>query len=143
MSATPASAPRSTAGRCRCDTSCKNGDQVEIILSDAQTPPAAWESVVVTGKARSAIRRATKEAVRKQYMALGRDIVKAAFERMGKTYSDSALAAILPKLGQKCVEDLLTAVGRGETTAGEVIRRRRSGCRQGGPAQAAHHHAHR
>ena len=99
----------------------KNGDEVEITLSDAQTPPAAWESAVITGKARSAIRRATKEAVRKQYMALGRDIVKAAFERMGKTYSDSALAAVLPKLGQKCVEDLLTAVGRGETTASEVI----------------------
>ena len=89
----------------------KNGDEVEIILSDAQTPPAAWESAVITGKARSAIRRATKEAVRKQYLALGRDIVKAAIERLGKTYADSGLAPVLPKLGQKCVEDLLTAVG--------------------------------
>ncbi len=99
----------------------KNGDEVEIILSEAQTPPAAWESAVITGKARSAIRRATKEAVRKQYFALGRDIVKAAFERMGKTYTDSALAALLPKLDQKCVDDLLTAVGRGEITAGDVV----------------------
>ena len=99
----------------------KNGDEVEIILSEAQTPPAAWESAVITGKARSAIRRATKEAVRKQYLALGRDIVKAAIERIGKAYADSALAAILPKLGQKCVDDLLTAVGRGDITAVEVI----------------------
>ncbi|TIL44730.1 MAG: bifunctional (p)ppGpp synthetase/guanosine-3',5'-bis(diphosphate) 3'-pyrophosphohydrolase, partial [Mesorhizobium sp.] len=48
-------------------TELKNGDEVEIIRSKAQVPPAAWESVVVTGKARSAIRRATKNAIRKQY----------------------------------------------------------------------------
>jgi (p)ppGpp synthase/HD superfamily hydrolase len=38
-----------------------NGDEVEIVTSKGQTaPPAAWESVVVTGKARAAIRRATR-----------------------------------------------------------------------------------
>ncbi len=98
-----------------------NGDEVEIVLSQAQTPPAAWESAVITGKARSAIRRATKEAVRKQYHSLGRDIMKAAFERMGKPYADSGLVAVLPRLSQKNVEDLLTAIGRGEITADEVV----------------------
>jgi guanosine-3',5'-bis(diphosphate) 3'-pyrophosphohydrolase len=99
----------------------KNGDEVEIILAEAQTPPAAWESAVITGKARSAIRRATKEAVRKQYLTLGRDIVKMALERMGKPYSDNVLGAALPRLNQKCVEDVLTAVGRGEIKAAEVL----------------------
>ncbi len=34
-----------------------NGDEVEILTSKAQqAPPAAWESIVVTGKARAAIR---------------------------------------------------------------------------------------
>ncbi|MGO9170842.1 MAG: RelA/SpoT family protein [Rhodomicrobium sp.] len=99
----------------------KNGDEVEIILSDAQTPPAAWEGAVITGKARSAIRRATKEAVRKQYLSLGRDIMKAAIERTEKPYADSVLAPALPRLGQKSVEDLLTAVGRGEISADEVL----------------------
>ena len=53
----------------------KNGDEVVIITSDAQTPPPAWQNIVVTGKARSAIRRATREAMRKQYSNLGRDIL--------------------------------------------------------------------
>ena len=53
-------------------TELKNGDEVEIIRSKAQVPPAAWESMVVTGKARAAIRRATKNAIRKQYSGLGR-----------------------------------------------------------------------
>lgn len=55
-----------------------NGDEVEIVRSDAQTPPAAWEAVVVTGKARAAIRRATRSAVRAQYAGLGRQIVQRA-----------------------------------------------------------------
>jgi guanosine-3',5'-bis(diphosphate) 3'-pyrophosphohydrolase len=99
----------------------KNGDEVEIILSDGQTPPTAWEGVVMTGKARSAIRRATRDAVRKQYLNLGRDIIKAALERAGKSYASTDLTAALPRLGQKSVEDLLTAVGRGETNAVEVL----------------------
>ena len=99
----------------------KNGDEVEIILSDAQTPPAAWEGAVITGKARSAIRRATKDVVRKQYLSLGRDIMKAALGRAGKS-GDTDLTPVLPRLGQRSVEDLLTAVGRGETTADEVLK---------------------
>ena len=59
-----------------------NGDEVEIITSKAQTaPPAAWESIVVTGKARAAIRRATRAAVRTQYAGLGRRIVERLFQR--------------------------------------------------------------
>ena len=52
-------------------TELNNGDEVEIIRSKAQVPPAAWEEIVVTGKARAAIRRATKNAIRKQYSGLG------------------------------------------------------------------------
>ena len=47
-------------------TDLENGDEVEIIRSRAQTPPAAWEGLAVTGKARAAIRRATRMAVRNQ-----------------------------------------------------------------------------
>ena len=43
-----------------------NGDEVEIARSDGASQPAAWESLVVTGKARSAIRRATRSAGRRQ-----------------------------------------------------------------------------
>ena len=45
-------------------TRLANGDEVEIIRSGVQVPPAAWEEIVVTGKARSAIRRATRLAIR-------------------------------------------------------------------------------
>src|SRR6186713_3310409 len=48
-------------------TELQNGDEVEITRAEGQTPPAAWESLVVTGKARASIRRATRAAVSRQY----------------------------------------------------------------------------
>jgi guanosine-3',5'-bis(diphosphate) 3'-pyrophosphohydrolase len=103
-------------------TELKNGDEVEIIRSKAQVPPAAWESVVVTGKARSAIRRATKIAIRKQYSGLGTRILERAFERAGKEFSKDALKPVLHRLARKDVDDVLTAVGRGELSSVDVMK---------------------
>ncbi|MGB0086227.1 MAG: bifunctional (p)ppGpp synthetase/guanosine-3',5'-bis(diphosphate) 3'-pyrophosphohydrolase [Rhodomicrobiaceae bacterium] len=100
----------------------RNGDEVDIITSDAQTPPPAWEKIVVTGKARSAIRRATREAIRKQYGNLGRNILKAVFAEQEQTYSDDAVVAALGRLSQKALDDVLAQVGRGELKAAEVFK---------------------
>jgi len=99
-----------------------NGDEVEIVRADGQTPPAAWESLVVTGKARAAIRRATRTAVRRQYAGLGRQILDRAFERAGKTYSDEKLKGALPRLARASIEDVLAAVGRGEMFSGDAVK---------------------
>jgi GTP pyrophosphokinase len=99
-----------------------NGDEVEISRAPGQVPPAAWESIVVTGKARAAIRRATRAAVRKQYAGLGRQIVERAFERGKKPYSDEKLKAALPRLARASLDDVLAAVGRGEIFSGDVVK---------------------
>jgi (p)ppGpp synthase/HD superfamily hydrolase len=100
-----------------------NGDEVEIITSKAQTaPPAAWESIVVTGKARAAIRRATRAAVRAQYTGLGRRMVERLFQRAKITYSDEKLTGALPRLARASIEDVMSAVGRGELKASDVAR---------------------
>ncbi|MFE0013869.1 RelA/SpoT family protein [Mesorhizobium sp. NPDC059054] len=103
-------------------TELKNGDEVEIIRSKAQVPPAAWESIVVTGKARAAIRRATKNAIRKQYSGLGLRILERAFERSGKTFSKENLKPVLHRLARKDIEDVLAAVGRGELASADVLK---------------------
>jgi GTP pyrophosphokinase len=103
-------------------TELQNGDEVEIVRSDGQTPPAAWESLVVTGKARASIRRATRTAVRRQYTGLGRQILERAFERGQKAFSDDKLKAALPRLARLSIEDVLAAVGRGEMFSGDVVR---------------------
>ncbi len=103
-------------------TRLNNGDEVEIIRSGVQVPPAAWEEVVVTGKARSAIRRATRMAIRKQYAGLGYRILERTFERAGKTFSREALKPVLHRLAQRDAEDAIAAVGRGEVSSLDVLR---------------------
>ncbi len=103
-------------------TELQNGDEVKIIRSKAQTPPAAWESVVVTGKARAAIRRATREAIRKQYSGLGVRILERAFERAGRQFQRDLISLALPRLARDNVDDLLADVGRGEIASIDVLR---------------------
>jgi GTP pyrophosphokinase len=103
-------------------TELQNGDEVEIVRAEGQTPPAAWESLVVTGKARASIRRATRAAVRRQYTGLGHQILERAFERAGRPFSDEKLKGALPRLARVSAEDVLAAVGRGEMFSGDVVR---------------------
>ncbi|MBV9556938.1 MAG: bifunctional (p)ppGpp synthetase/guanosine-3',5'-bis(diphosphate) 3'-pyrophosphohydrolase, partial [Pseudolabrys sp.] len=101
----------------------ENGDEVEILTSKAQdAPPAAWESIVVTGKARAAIRRATRVAVREQYAGLGRRIVERLFQRAKMVYSDEKLSGALSRLARASIEDVMSAVGRSELKASDVAR---------------------
>jgi len=100
----------------------QNGDEVEVVCAEGRTPPAAWESLVVTGKARAAIRRATRQSAFEQYAELGRQIVTRAFERAGKSYSEEALRAALPRLARTSVEEVLAAIGRGELFSGDVVK---------------------
>ncbi len=101
----------------------ENGDEVEIITSKAQqAPPAAWESLVTTGKARAAIRRATRVAVRNQYAGLGRRIVERLCQRAKIAYSDEKLQGALPRLARASIEEVMSAVGRGEMRAADVAR---------------------
>jgi len=103
-------------------TELQNGDEVDIIRSEQQTPPAAWESVVATGKARSSIRRASRQAVRKQYSTLGARILERNFEKANRTYDLDLLEASLSRLARNSVDDVLAEVGRGEMQAVNVIK---------------------
>jgi len=100
----------------------QNGDEVEIVRAVDHIPPAAWEAAVATGKARAAIRRATREAVRRQYAGLGRQIVERAFARANRAFADDKLKGVLPRLARHSVDDVLAAVGRGEIYSGDVVK---------------------
>ena len=101
----------------------QNGDEVEVLTSKAQSaPPSAWEVLAVTGKARAAIRRATRDAVRDQYAGLGRRIVDRLFARAKIEYADDKLKGALPRLARTSIEDVMASVGRGEIKASDVAR---------------------
>jgi guanosine-3',5'-bis(diphosphate) 3'-pyrophosphohydrolase len=104
------------------DTQLRNGDEVEIETAKNHTPPAAWENLVVTGRARSAIRRAARDALRRQYRELGRRLIASHFERLGEELTDEKLKKALPRLGYKSLDDALAAVGRNELAIDNVLK---------------------
>jgi GTP diphosphokinase / guanosine-3',5'-bis(diphosphate) 3'-diphosphatase len=103
-------------------TVLRNGDEVQILTAPSQTPPAAWERLAVTGRARSSIRRAARDAVRRQYSELGRRLLLAKFERVNVEFTDEKVRRALPQLGHKTVEDVLASVGRSELAIVDVVR---------------------
>ncbi|NNE25031.1 MAG: bifunctional (p)ppGpp synthetase/guanosine-3',5'-bis(diphosphate) 3'-pyrophosphohydrolase [Rhizobiales bacterium] len=103
-------------------TELQNGDEVEIIRSKAQNPPAAWEGLAITGKARAAIRRATRLAVRNQYAGLGKEILERALSRHGAQFSKKKFTQALPRLGVSATDDALAAIGRGEMASSDVLK---------------------
>jgi GTP pyrophosphokinase len=102
-------------------TQLRNGDQVDIVTSKAQTPSPTWERFVVTGKARARIRRFIRTQQRQQYLDLGRAILQKAFRHDGHEFSERTLEEVLKNFNAATVEDLYVAVGQGVVTGRVVV----------------------
>jgi GTP pyrophosphokinase len=102
-------------------TELENGDQVEIITSGAQTPSPMWENFVVTGKARSRIRRFIRLREKEEYMVLGRAILERAFAREDYAFNEALLGDVLAVFAVASNDDLAAAVGAGEIAGRQVL----------------------
>lgn len=102
-------------------TQLHNGDEVQILTSKAQVPSPAWESFIVTGKARSAIKRFIRNAQRGEHIRLGRGIIEKAFADEGHAFAERALEGALKKLKLPKVEDIYANLGHGILRAVEVM----------------------
>lgn len=102
-------------------TQLKNGQSVEIMTAEAQTPQATWIDIAVTGKAKSAIRRAMRADNRSRFVKLGRELARVAFEHVDKKASDKALITASRHLGFDDVEEMLSRLGSGELAARKVV----------------------
>lgn len=102
-------------------TLLQNGDQVEIITSKVQSPSPTWERFVVTGKARSRIRRFVQAQQREQFLELGRSILQKTFHNDNETVSEKALLQAANNLNHNSIDDLYVAIGEGLHTIPQVI----------------------
>ena len=102
-------------------TKLKNGQSVEIVTAEGQRPQATWLEIVVTGRAKAAIRRSLREENRERYIKLGRELARVAFEHVGKKASDKALATAARQLGLEDGEELLARLGSAEMSARDVV----------------------
>ena len=103
-------------------TRLKNGQSIEIITAEGQTPQATWIDIAVTGRAKTAIRRSLREEDRDRFIKLGTELARVAFENIGKKSTDKALRTAAKGLGIDEVDEMLARLGSAELTSREVVK---------------------
>ncbi|MGH1369641.1 MAG: RelA/SpoT family protein [Maritimibacter sp.] len=102
-------------------TRIKNGQSVEIITAEGQSPQSTWLDIVVTGRAKSAIRRRLREEDRERFIKLGRELARVTFEHVGRKATDKALSTAAKHLSLEDRDDLLARLGSAEIAARDVV----------------------
>ena len=102
-------------------TRIKNGQSVEIITAEGQRPQSSWVDIVVTGRAKAAIRRSLREEDRSRFVILGRELARAAFDHVGRPATDKALRTAAKMLGLADETELLAQLGSAELMARRVV----------------------
>ena len=82
-------------------TLLSNGNQIEILRSNAQSPQSSWLNYVVTGKARSYINNYVRKNDREEFAKLGRSILENRFLSKNKKFYDKLLDPILKRLAYR------------------------------------------
>jgi GTP pyrophosphokinase/guanosine-3',5'-bis(diphosphate) 3'-pyrophosphohydrolase len=102
-------------------TRLRNGQSIEILTAMRQEPQATWLEMTETGKAKTAIRRALREADRDKYIIMGQQLLRAAFEHFGKKATDKALENVAKKLRINDLQELYARLGSAELQPRDVI----------------------
>jgi len=102
-------------------TRLKNGQSVEIMTAEGQTPQATWIDIVKTGRAKAAIRRLLREEDRGRYIRLGQELARVAFEHVGKKATVKALETAAKTMHIANGDELLARIGSAELSAREVV----------------------
>ncbi len=102
-------------------TRLRNGQSVEITTAEGQRPQPTWIDIAVTGRAKSAIRRALRDEHKEGFIRLGRELARVALEHVGKKASDTALRTAAKNLGLSGAQELLEQLGSAELTGARLV----------------------
>ncbi len=103
-------------------TVLQNGDVVKIIRGGTAEPQPGWENIVVTGRAKSALRRLTRDTEAEEFRRVGQMLADHAFSREDKDFSDSVILDAVKRLpGEETPDDVYEALGRGTLTVREFM----------------------
>ncbi|GLT09003.1 guanosine-3',5'-bis(diphosphate) 3'-pyrophosphohydrolase [Sulfitobacter porphyrae] len=103
-------------------TRIKNGQSVEIITAQGQTPQVTWLDIATTGKAKTAIRRSLREVDRERFIKLGQELARSAFAHVGKRVTDKVLRTAAKNMRLDSAEEVLARLGSSELSGREVVR---------------------
>ena len=108
----------------------RNGDMVEIIISNRQHPRKDWLDFVKTPRAKSKIRQWITNQERDESINLGRNIMEKALEQSHITLTNitknEQISSIARDFSLHSAEDLLAHVGYGKISTNQVIGRLKS-----------------
>ena len=102
-------------------TRVKNGQSIEIITAQGQTPQVTWLDIATTGKAKSAIRRSLREVDRARFIKLGQELARSAFEHVGKKATEKVLSTAGRNMRIGDADDVRERLGSAELTGREVV----------------------
>ena len=102
-----------------------NGDQVEIITSNSQTPKQAWLNIAQTGRARTKIRQAMKEISSRQ-ANIGREAVVRKLKNHKIEFDESIMDHLIRKMGFKRLSDFYQNVADGTIDMADILKRYQS-----------------
>lgn len=99
-----------------------NGDQVEIVTSNSQSPKPAWLKIVKTSRARAKIRQALKDIGARQ-AALARETLERKFKNHKVDFDEREIDRLIRKMGFKRLTDFYQQVADGYIDVSEVLQR--------------------
>ena len=102
-------------------TPLQNGDVVNIVRGGTPEAPEGWESMVVTGKAKSALRRLTRDGEAEEFQRIGAMLADHAFRREGQTLSEIALEDTVKRLSLSSASEIFEQLGRGDMSMNAFI----------------------
>jgi guanosine-3',5'-bis(diphosphate) 3'-pyrophosphohydrolase len=102
-------------------TVLENGDTIEVLRGARPATQPHWETLAVTGRARSAIRRLTRTAERGEFIAIGERLIEHALRRIGLDPVEVDQVEMAERAGFDKVDALAEAIGRGRVSTAELL----------------------
>ena len=99
-----------------------NGDQVEIVTSNSQTPKQAWLKIVKTSRARAKIRQALKDIGARQ-AAIARETIERKFKNHKIEFDERQIDRLIRKMGFKRLSEFYQQVADGFIDVTDVLQR--------------------
>ena len=97
-----------------------NGDQVEILTANNQTPKLDWLNFVTTSRAKTKIRQSLKETQAKQ-ASYAKEVLERKFKNRKIDYDEPTMMHVIKKLGFKYVTDFYKSMADDTLDVNEVI----------------------
>ena len=104
-------------------TILKNGDQIEIITSEAAQPSPLWERFAVTSKVKSQLRRFFRSKKKDEHIIFGREILISFFQKENYEINPSIEDKIKKEFNLNAINEIYELLGSGSITAVSVLKK--------------------